>query len=58
MSTLTLEPVVTTVVAAPLTESEQNSLIALAASAQPTKTVQGGRSTRESRGWSLGGRVD
>lgn len=44
--------------AKPLTTDEANSLIALAAVSERTKRVQGGRSTRESRGWSLGGNVD
>ena len=44
--------------AAPLTETEANSLIALAAVSEKTRRVKGGRATREARGWSLGGNVD
>lgn len=58
MSTTTLERPATITEAAPLTESETNSLITLAASTERVARVKGGRSTRESRGWSLGGNVD
>ncbi|AYB70203.1 hypothetical protein SEA_ONEIAGILLIAN_93 [Microbacterium phage OneinaGillian] len=58
MSTATIERAATITEAAPLTESEANSLIALAASTEKVARVKGGRSTRESRGWSLGGSVD
>lgn len=44
--------------AAPLTEQETNSLIALAATSERVARVKGGRATRESRAWSLGGNVD
>jgi hypothetical protein len=55
----TIAPERTTITpAAPLTADEANSLIALAAVSERTKRVKGGRSTRESRGWSLGGNVD
>lgn len=58
MSTATIERPVTITEAAPLTESEGNSLITLAASTEKVARVKGGRGTRESRGWSLGGNVD
>lgn len=58
MSTATIERTTTITEAAPLTESETNSLIALAASTEKVARVKGGRGTRESRGWSLGGNVD
>jgi len=58
VSATTIERPVTITEAAPLTESETNSLIALAASAEKVARVKGGNSTRESRGWSLGGNVD
>ena len=61
MSTTTLErpTSVTIAPAAPLTVSEQDSLIALAASTQRVERRRaGGRSTRGVRAWSLGGNVD
>lgn len=58
MSTTTLERPAAITEAAPLTESETNSLITLAASTEKVARVKGGRTTRESRGWSLGGNVD
>jgi len=58
MSALTLEPTITQTVVAPLTTSETNSLIALAASSERTARVKGGNGTRTSRGWQLGGNVD
>ncbi|UVT31362.1 hypothetical protein SEA_MARCIE_100 [Microbacterium phage Marcie] len=54
----TLERPATITEAAPLTESEANSLIALAASTEKVARVKAGRGTRESRGWSFGGNVD
>lgn len=45
--------------AAPLTSSEANSLIAMAAAAEKRPTVPAGTATtRSTRAWSLGGRVD
>lgn len=58
MSTVTIEREATTTEAAPLTEKETNALIALAASTEKVARVRGGRGTRESRAWSLGGNVD
>ena len=61
MSTATLERTSaqnTITEAAPLTESELNSLIGLAASNEKIARVKGGTGTRESRGWSLAGNVD
>lgn len=58
MSTTTLEREIVITTAAPLTESEQDSLISMAAANQKIARVKGSRSTRESRGWSLGGNVD
>lgn len=58
MSTTTIERPATITEAAPLTESEANSLIALAASTEKVARVKGGTGTRASRGWSLGGNVD
>ena len=60
MSTTTIERVETVTIteAAPLTESETNSLITLAASTEKVARVKGSRGTRESRGWSFAGDVD
>ena len=60
MSTATLERTVAQPIteAAPLTDSELNSLIGLAASSEKVARVKGGTGTRESRGWSMAGNVD
>lgn len=58
MSTATIERPATITEAAPLTEGETNSLIALAASTEKVARVKGGSATRTSRAWSLGGMVD
>lgn len=61
MSTTTLERTtsVTIAPAAPLTESEQDSLITLAASTQRVERRRTtGRFTRGARAWSLRGNVD
>ncbi len=58
MSTATIERQVTITEAVPLTEQETNALIGLAARTEKVARVKGGRSSRESRGWSLGGNVD
>lgn len=58
MSATTIERPATITAAAPLTESETNSLITLAASTEKVARVKGGTGTRLSRGWSLGGNVD
>lgn len=58
MSTATIEREATITEAAPLTESETNSLISLAASTERVARVKGGRTPRESRGWSFQGDVD
>lgn len=54
----TLERPATITEAAPLTESETNSLITLAASTEKVARVKSGARTRGSRGWSFGGNVD
>lgn len=61
MSTATLERTVaqpTITEAAPLSDSELNSLIGLAAASEKVARVKGGTGTRASRGWSLAGNVD
>lgn len=58
MSTTTIERTEVITEAAPLTESETNSLIALAASTEKVARVKADTGTRESRGWSLSGDVD
>jgi hypothetical protein len=52
----TLEKPVTITEAAPLTVSEQSSLISMAARNERTARVQGSAGT--SRGWQMGGNVD
>lgn len=45
-------------VAAPLTEAEQDALVALSASTEKVARVSGSIGTSTSRGWSLAGNVD
>jgi hypothetical protein len=60
--TTTIEEVATPVIteAAPLTASEGNSLIAMAAAAEKRHTVKAGTPTRraDARAWSRKGQVD
>ncbi len=58
MNATTLERPATITEAAPLTTTEGNALIALAASTEKVAVVKGGTGTRTSRGWSLQGNVD
>jgi len=57
LSTITLEKEAVITAAAPLTESEANALLTLAATTEKTPRVKGGIAT-QNRAWSRGGRVD